>query len=920
MWFNIDNKKLKRKIKSNKYFDKGYFEKGGNNFKMKKTNLIIVLLIMILSMFLITTTTVYADNEREVIENVIAESNITSTISYGDKVKKPEITITDGYPAFFYTAMGKWQKKNGEAWNDAGENDVFRAGTWRYKCQIMIEDNNEYGNVTELYQLANKIRVFVDNVEWTNVDDTNYNNQTNESTAWVYSNEMELPESENLIAFDLNKYKIGSSVAGVPLEKFSVEPAIEGGTRPYTFEKKSGPEWIVVSSNGEISGTPIKDGTNDNVTILVTDNANRELEFELSVENTEINLNNREIISKITATSDDIDNIPEFAKNISKPTITVQSGIPAYFSSTEGVWQKKKQVNGEWNWENEENGLFEEGIWRYKGKIVIDNKGNPPDAGDKYKLSNEVMVEVNNETWTSEKTKYVDAVHRSYAEVYSKEYFVAESGRAVVSFESNGGSLVDKTIIDQGTKLDKPYDPTRNGYVFDGWYKDKELKNRFDFEKDVIMSHTTLYAKWLKIYNITAKTSLDGTDSERGSIEGIAPINKEGDILTLKAIVDNGYYFECWKEDGKILSTDITYKFTVNRDRNIKAIVHRLIKYEVKFETDGGTNIPSQNVWNNNPYVIKPADPKKEGCDFTGWYLNDKIFDFKNTKINQSVTIYAKWHKHTTINVAAKAATCKQEGNTAYFKCNICNKIFKDANGTQEIALLSTVIPKIAHQPKDEFVSKEKTKATLKKNGKIVRKYQTKCRACGDILGTKTKTEKIYYAKTIKLSKTTFKYNKKVQTPTVIIKDSKGNVIDEENYTLTYSNKKSKKVGEYKITIKFKNKYKGTKELKYIIKPQGTTLKKLSAGEEQFKAKWSKNTDQTSGYQIQYSTNSKFSKNSSKELIEDNKKTSQKFKDLKAKKKYYVRIRTYKNVNEKRFYSSWSESKTVKTKKVKKQS
>ena len=78
---------------------------------MKKTNLIIVLLIMILSMFLITTTTVYADNEREVIENVIAESNITSTISYGDKVKKPEITTTDGYPAFFYTAMGKWQKK-----------------------------------------------------------------------------------------------------------------------------------------------------------------------------------------------------------------------------------------------------------------------------------------------------------------------------------------------------------------------------------------------------------------------------------------------------------------------------------------------------------------------------------------------------------------------------------------------------------------------------------------------------------------------------------------------------------------------------------------------------------------------------------------------------------------------------------------
>ena len=69
------------------------------------------------------------------------------------------------------------------------------------------------------------------------------------------------------------------------------------------------------------------------------------------------------------------------------------------------------------------------------------------------------------------------------------------------------------------------------------------------------------------------------------------------------------------------------------------------------------------------------------------------------------------------------------------------------------------------------------------------------------------------------------------------------------------------------------------------------------------------------GYQIQYATNSKFTKNSSKELIEDNKKTSQKFKDLKAKKKYYVRIRTYKTVKGKKIYSDWSKSKKVTTKK-----
>ena len=54
-----------------------------------------------------------------------------------------------------------------------------------YTLFVFQKDNNEYGNVTELYQLANKIKVFVDNVEWTNVDDTNYNSQTNASTTWL---------------------------------------------------------------------------------------------------------------------------------------------------------------------------------------------------------------------------------------------------------------------------------------------------------------------------------------------------------------------------------------------------------------------------------------------------------------------------------------------------------------------------------------------------------------------------------------------------------------------------------------------------------------------------------------------------------------------------------------------------------------
>ena len=732
----------------------------------------------------------------------------------------------------------------------------------------------------------------------------------------VYSKEYIINEPEDLIVYDSNKLDIGKNTAGIPITQYSVASYVEGGTKPYTFSKKSGPDWVIVSNDGTISGTPTEVGSNQLLIVLIKDSSNREKELKISVANTEINLNNRETISEVTATSN-MDNIIVFGESLTnKPTFTVLNGSPSYFKVSKGVWQKKNENSG--NWENTSGlGNFEEGIWRFTCNVCIDNEGDMPNAGDIYKLAENIKVKVDGKDWKVDKTDYVEEFHSSVAKVYSPEYFLTEPNYYIVAFDSNGGSFVKSQTIFKGKNATKPENPSKEGYAFAGWFKDKGLKNEFNFEEDTISAHITLYAKWLKYYTISAKTSLAGTGAERGKVEGTGKY-KEGDKVTLKAKVDDGYYLESWNEDNKVLSNNETYTFTVTKDRDIKAIVQQLIDYEVKFETNGGTTIPKQTVWTNNPYATKPADPKKEGNVFEGWYVDkefSKVFDFKNTKIEKNTIIYAKWHKHIVTNIAAKSATCKATGNISYYKCNVCNRIFKDSNGIQEISIASTIIPKIAHNPKEEMISKEKTKATLTKNGKIVRKYQTKCTLCGDILGTRTVTEKIYYAKTIKLSKTTFKYNKKVQIPTVKVKDNKGIVIDEENYTITYSNKKSKKVGEYKVTIKFKNKYKGTKELKYTIKPQGTTLKKLKAGSKQFKAIWNKNTDQTSGYQIQYATDNKFKKNSSKELIEDNKKTSQKFKDLKEKKKYYVRIRAYKTVKGKNFYSSWSTALIVKTKK-----
>jgi len=68
-----------------------------------------------------------------------------------------------------------------------------------------------------------------------------------------------------------------------------------------------------------------------------------------------------------------------------------------------------------------------------------------------------------------------------------------------------------------------------------------------------------------------------------------------------------------------------------------------------------------------------------------------------------------------------------------------------------------------------------------------------------------------------------------------------------------------------------------------------------------------------SGYQIQLATDKKFTKNKKTVNVKGYKKVSRKVKRLKAKKKYYIRIRTYKTVSGKNYYSGWSKVKTAKT-------
>lgn len=238
---------------------------------------------------------------------------------------------------------------------------------------------------------------------------------------------------------------------------------------------------------------------------------------------------------------------------------------------------------------------------------------------------------------------------------------------------------------------------------------------------------------------------------------------------------------------------------------------------------------------------------------------------------------------HKVVCDKAIAATCTKSGKTSGSHCSICGKVLS----------AQKIVAKKAHIYKTSIT---KADAAKKKNGKSV----SVCSFC------KTqKIEKIYCPKAMSLSYTKATYTGKSLKPKVIIKDANGTIIPSSNYDITYSN--NKKVGTATVTVKFKGKkYKGVLKKTFVINPPGTWTNGWSTDSKSFTVMWEKQSKQTTGYIVEYSTSSKFKKNKTKTVkIKDSSKTYLDVKNCKRNTTYYVRVRTYKVVGDKTYYSDW---------------
>lgn len=249
-------------------------------------------------------------------------------------------------------------------------------------------------------------------------------------------------------------------------------------------------------------------------------------------------------------------------------------------------------------------------------------------------------------------------------------------------------------------------------------------------------------------------------------------------------------------------------------------------------------------------------------------------------------------HVHEYRAQVLQEATCTKTG-VMYYQCMGCGDSY-----SEEIAMK-------AHTAETLFL-----KAEPGKDGEI----KEKCSICGTVLAQTV----IYAPKTVTFSKDSYVYDGKTKKPGVVLKDSRGQVIDAGQYTVTF--KDNKNVGKATAVITLKGNYSGSLKECFTIIPKATQIAKVTAKSKSFEVKWKKQSVQTDGYVIQYSTSKKFTKSTTKSVTVKNKKTtSQTVKKLKAKKKYYVRICTYKNIKENgktvKLCSQWSKPKTVTAKK-----
>lgn len=193
------------------------------------------------------------------------------------------------------------------------------------------------------------------------------------------------------------------------------------------------------------------------------------------------------------------------------------------------------------------------------------------------------------------------------------------SDECTVRFETNGGSALEPVIVPYGGTLTRPKDPVKAGWHIEGWYRDVDLVQEWNFAEDVVESNMTLYAKWAE-----------------GDPEG-GWLNQIGDWLK-NAIAQIGEALSAWWPWWLLVPGALIVLLLI-------LLLFRR-RCRVIFETNGGAPIDPIRVKKNETLKELPT-PVRGYSVFCGWYKDSAMTDPWYAGVDKvkkkKTTLYAKW-------------------------------------------------------------------------------------------------------------------------------------------------------------------------------------------------------------------------------------------------------------------------------------
>ena len=544
----------------------------------------------------------------------------------------------------------------------------------------------------------------------------------------------------------------------------------------------------------------------------------------------------------------------------------------------------------------------------------------------------------------------------SYYEMPAVKYFTGLTVKSMSKTTYNYGEEFDYDgiVLQSNYSNSNVHHEIKDDYIVTGYDPYKIGKQTITIK---FYQYSTTATVTVKAPNYEVKLNTVGGIADKTSVD----VTLGTPMTSLPVPEKEGYTFVGWfdAEEG---GNQITSSTVFNSLSSKEIYAHwEKNKYSVTFNSNGGNNSPQNlsNVLYDTSITIESTIPQKSGLVFKGWSLinedtGEYLYPGQTLNIEKDTTLYAIYGEQSIISqssyvegyvansnmpatfkfVAPKtenyhfdifgqenlSATIKY-GNVALSTTNNTNyengfafdvKLFENqeyiltisSNENDEYFLAYVEsLDNIEHS--HDYVETERVEATTSSEGYI--KYT--CSICGD---TKVTTiPKLQPAPTQPSTPATQPTQAPTQQPAPAPTQAPTQAPTNAPATVAPAQAEPTTVANTAAPTTATQVEQTT--TKAVAKPKAAKFKKVKGSKKAIALTWAK-VKGVKGYQIQVATDKKFKKNKKTVTIKKQKTTKKTVKKLKAKKKYFVRIRTYKTVNGKKVYSPWSKAKTVKTK------